>query len=99
MPNGEVVAAGTAPLVVYNPSEVFGMYADFLARQGGKIVCIRGIFHSGAGRPYGSFYYDSISDQYSGQELGITRERVRFDTRGVYREVFSDERIQATVKP
>ena len=23
---------------------------------------------------------------------------VRFDTRGVYREVFSDERIQATVK-
>ena len=71
MPNGEVVAAGSAPLVVYNPSEIFGIYTDFLARQGGKIVCIRGIFHSGAGRPYGSFYYDSISDQYSGQELGI----------------------------
>ena len=62
---------GNTSLVVYNPSEIFGMYNDFLARQGGKIICLRGIFHSGTGHPYGSYYYDSISDQYSGQELGI----------------------------
>jgi hypothetical protein len=29
----------------------------------------------------------------------FTQARVRFDTRGVYREVFSDKRVQATVKP
>lgn len=71
MSEGEVVTTGNTSLVVYNPSEIFGMYNDFLARQGGKIICLRGIFHSGTGHPYGSYYYDSISDQYSGQELGI----------------------------
>ena len=71
MSAGEIETTGNATLVVYNPSEIFGMYTDFLARQGGKIVCIRGIFHAGNGRPYGTFYYDSISDQFSGQELGI----------------------------
>jgi len=71
MSAGEIETTGNTTLVVYNPSEIFGMYNDFLARQGGKIVCIRGIFHVGNGRPYGAFYYDSISDQFSGQELGI----------------------------
>ncbi|MBR6868668.1 MAG: PD40 domain-containing protein [Bacteroidales bacterium] len=42
-------------------------------------------------------YYHSTL--YSFNAPDFTRERVRFDTRGVYREVFSDERIQATVKP
>ena len=41
-------------------------------------------------------YYHSTL--YSFNAPDFTRERVRFDTRGVYREVFSDERIQATVK-
>ena len=41
-------------------------------------------------------YYHSTL--YSFNAPDFTRERVRFDTRGVYHEVFSDERIQATVK-
>ncbi len=42
-------------------------------------------------------YYHSTL--YSFNAPDFTRKRVRFNTRGVYREVFSDERIQATVKP
>ena len=42
-------------------------------------------------------YYHSTL--YSFNAPDFTRERVWFHTRGVYREVFSDERIQATVKP
>ena len=58
-------------VIVFSPSEIFGLYSDFLARQGGRVVGVRGIFNSGAGKLYGGFYYDTISDQYSGQELGI----------------------------
>lgn len=36
---------------------------------------------------------------YSYNAPDFTKSRVDFDTRGVYREVFSDERVQATVKP
>ncbi|MBR0500550.1 MAG: PD40 domain-containing protein [Bacteroidales bacterium] len=42
------------------------------------------------------YYHGTL---YSFNAPDFTRERVSFDTRGVYREVFSDERIQATVKP
>lgn len=58
-------------VIVFSPSEIFGLYSDFLARQGGRVVGVCGIFNSGAGKSYGGFYYDTISDQYSGQELGI----------------------------
>ena len=71
MPNIETTQPDTVDLVVFNPSEIFGMYSDFLARQGGRVVSVRGIYSSGAGKSYGGFYYDVISDQYSGQELGI----------------------------
>ena len=36
---------------------------------------------------------------YSYNAPDFTKTKVHFDTRGVYREVFSDKRIQATVKP
>ena len=42
------------------------------------------------------FYHD-IMQSYNAPDF--TKGRVRFDTRGVYREVFSDQRVQATVKP
>jgi hypothetical protein len=42
------------------------------------------------------FYHGIL---YSFNAPDFTKERVRFDTRGVYREVFSDKRVQATVKP
>ena len=42
-------------------------------------------------------YYGSTL--YSFNAPDFTRRKVKFDTRGVYQEVFSDERVQATVKP
>lgn len=67
----EVTVYSGAEVAVYNPSEIFGIYSDFLARQGGKLVCVRGIISQGSGKSYGGFYYDTLTDQYSGQELGI----------------------------
>ena len=32
------------------------------------------------------------------EAVDFTKEKVQFDTRGVYREVFSDERVKASVK-
>ena len=43
--------------------------------------------------------YSYHSILYTFNAPDFTKERVRFDTRGVYREVFSDKRVQATVKP
>lgn len=71
MDNKEVMTSSSSDVVVFNPSEIFGMYSDFLARQGGRVVSVRGIYSSGAGKSYSGYYYDVISDQYSGQELGI----------------------------
>ena len=42
------------------------------------------------------YYHNTL---YSFNVPDFTKARVEFDTRGVYREVFSDERVQATVKP
>ncbi len=71
MTSVEIQPQSDSSVVVFNPSEIFGMYSDFLARQGGKVVSVRGIFNQGVGKSYGGFYYDFICDQYSGQELGI----------------------------
>lgn len=71
MSDNSLTFKSNSEVVVFNPSEIFGMYSDYLAKQGGKIICVRGIFNQGAGKSYGGFYYDIISDQFSGQELGI----------------------------
>ena len=42
-------------------------------------------------------YYHSTL--YSFNVPDFTKEKIAFDTRGVYREVFSDERVKASVKP
>ena len=41
------------------------------------------------------YYHDTL---YSFNVPDFTKSKVRFRTRGTYREVFSDERVQATVK-
>ena len=71
MPSNEPTQPAIVDVVAYNPSEIFGMFSNFLARQGERVVCVRGIYNSGAGKSYSGYYYDVISDQYSGQELGI----------------------------
>ena len=42
------------------------------------------------------YYHNTL---YSFNVPDFTKRKVEFSTRGVYREIFSDERVQATVKP
>ena len=42
------------------------------------------------------YYHNTL---YSFNVPDFTKEKISFDTRGVYREVFSDERVKASVKP
>ena len=42
-------------------------------------------------------FYHNIMYSYNAPDF--TKARGEFDTHGVYREVFSDKRVQATVKP
>jgi len=42
------------------------------------------------------YYHNTL---YSFNVPDFTKSRVHFKTGGVYRDVFSDDRVQATVKP
>lgn len=57
--------------VVYNPSEVIGLFNEALARKANGIVHVRGIYHPGKGFQYGGVYYDFLRDEYSSKELTI----------------------------
>ena len=41
--------------VVYNPSEVIGLFNEFLARKSNDIIHVRGIYRPGNGHQYNGF--------------------------------------------
>lgn len=47
-------------IISLNPSEILGLYSDFLTRQGGKIICVRGIYKHGPDKAYSGYYYDML---------------------------------------
>lgn len=59
----------------YTPSEIIGIFNDILAHQNnqasGKIVCIQGIYLVGNGISYQGYYYDTLRDENSPNELPI----------------------------
>lgn len=59
----------------YTPSEIIGIFNDILAHQNnqasGKIVCIRGIYLVGNRTSYQGYYYDTLRDEKSPNELPI----------------------------
>lgn len=59
----------------YTPSEIIGIFNDILAHQNnqasGKIVCIRGLYLVGNGTSYQGYYYDTLRDEKSQNELPI----------------------------
>ena len=59
----------------YTPSEIIGIFNDILAHQNnqasGKIVCIRGLYLVGNGTSYQGYYYDTLRDENSPNELPI----------------------------
>ena len=57
--------------VVYNPSEVIGIFADALAKRSTGVIHVRGIYHSGKGIQYGGVFFDTLRDEFSTKELTI----------------------------
>lgn len=57
--------------VVYNPSEVIGLFSDALAKRSAGVIYVRGVYHPGRGISYSGYYYDTIKDEYSSKELTI----------------------------
>ena len=59
----------------YTPSEIIGIFNDILAHQNnqasGKIVCIRGLYLVGNNTSYKGYYYDTLRDEKSQNELPI----------------------------
>jgi len=57
--------------VVYNPSEVIGLFNEFLARKTNGIIHVRGIYRPGNGHQYNGVFYDLLRDEFSQKELTL----------------------------
>lgn len=57
----------------YCPSEIVDIFSEFLSRAGlgSKVVYVTGIYIKSARQQYGSYYYDTLRDQNSDQELSL----------------------------
>lgn len=63
----------SANVQVYCPSEIVDIFNDFLSRtgMGTKVVLVTGIFLKTAKQVYSGYYYDTLKDQNSDQELSL----------------------------
>jgi hypothetical protein len=57
--------------VVYNPSEVIGLFNEFLARKSNGLIYVRGIYRPGNGHQYNGVFYDVLRDEFSQKELTL----------------------------
>lgn len=57
--------------VIYNPSEVIGIFSDALAKRSTGIIHVRGIYRPGKGIQYGGVFFDVLRDEFSCKELTI----------------------------
>ena len=57
----------------YCPSEIVDIFSDFLSRAGlgSKVVFVTGIYLKTARQQYGNYFYDTLRDQNSDQELSL----------------------------
>lgn len=64
---------GMVPDNHYCPSEIVDIFSDFLSRAGlgSKVVYVTGIYLKTARQVYSGFYYDTLRDQNSDQELTL----------------------------
>lgn len=73
--NTGIQQAGSLPVVEnhYCPSEIVDIFSDFLSRAGlgSKVVFVTGIYLKTAKQNYGGFFYDTLRDQNSDQELTL----------------------------
>ena len=65
--------AQPAAAVTYCPSEIVDIFSDFLSRAGlgTKVVFVTGVYVRTAKQAYNGWYYDTLKDQNSDQELSL----------------------------
>lgn len=76
MSDTSIISQGTSqPQAVtsYCPSEIVDIFSDFLSRAGlgSKVVYVTGIYVRTAKQSYGGWFYDTLKDQNSDQELSL----------------------------
>ena len=77
MPEQELQTAAGQNLPVpenhYCPSEIVDIFSEFLSRAGlgSKVVYVTGIYLKTARQQYGNYFYDTLRDQNSDQELSL----------------------------
>ena len=57
--------------MIYNPSEVIGIFAEALAKRSNGVIYVRGIYRPGKGIQYGGVFFDTLRDEFSPKELTI----------------------------
>lgn len=71
----KMTAAGNLPVPEnhYCPSEIVDIFSDFLSRAGlgSKVVFVTGVYMKTARQQYGNYWYDTLRDQNSDQELSL----------------------------
>lgn len=57
----------------YCPSEIVDIFSEFLSRAGlgSKVIYVTGVYLKTARQQYGFYYYDTLKDQNSDQELSL----------------------------
>ena len=80
-----IIPQGTAQpqtVTTYCPSEIVDIFSDFLSRAGlgSKVVYVTGIYSRTARQAYGGWYYDTLKDQNSDQELSLMIPQAIRDT-------------------
>ena len=76
MQDNGIIEQGTVQpqaITAYCPSEIVDIFSDFLSRAGlgSKVVFVTGIYARTAKQNYNGWYYDTLKDQNSDQELSL----------------------------
>lgn len=76
MQDNGIIEQGTVQpqaITAYCPSEIVDIFSDFLSRAGlgSKVVFVTGIYARTAKQNYSGWYYDTLKDQNSDQELSL----------------------------
>ncbi|MBR4756991.1 MAG: hypothetical protein IK076_08625, partial [Bacteroidales bacterium] len=85
MPDTNIITQGTEhpqAITSYCPSEIVDIFSDFLSRAGlgTKVVFVTGIYARTARQSYSGWYYDTLKDQNSDQELSLMISQSLRDT-------------------
>ena len=80
-PITQVLTFMSTASIYFKPSEIISIFSNALARQNefAQVVHLKGIFHKSGIKPYGNFFYDTLKDETTNEELTIKIPQVLRD--------------------